>query len=474
MKALIPRLGLVMGLMACDAFAHSLRCAQHSTTDSAIAIANLDDQIARVAGSTASIELLLARSRFLGDYDALGQAIGLAEHHPGSGEDWLRAAQAHAAEHRFALALEDLAAAERAGMHPARIEAARASILVASGHADAAIGWLEAQASSHPGYAAYSSLAIAYAELGRYARADALYARALADLDTTSPFPYAWLHFARGVMWAEQAGDPDRGARFYALALSCVPQFAAANIHMAEIDVARGDLPTAAQRLKQVLGRSPEPEAMALLGVIQIRMGHRAQGEALIEEAQARYTSLLHRHPLAFADHAAEFYLGPGNHAERAWQLAWQNLGNRETRRAFALAIEAAHRSGHSVQADELLKRARKRFGKGCRSAAGAPGALRHFLHPCRAGPAHDSMDGGGRAASGTAAERYPTSGYPLPQAQRNPVLFAGAHPENPLFIQRPLSTETLVVLARSARASRTNDFALNAVGHRLPASFEH
>jgi hypothetical protein len=27
---------------------------------------------------------------------------------------------------------------------------------------------------------------------------------ALADLDTTSPFPYAWVLFARGVLWAEE------------------------------------------------------------------------------------------------------------------------------------------------------------------------------------------------------------------------------------------------------------------------------
>jgi tetratricopeptide (TPR) repeat protein len=365
MKAFIACIGLAMGLMACSAFARSPPCAPHSITDSAIAIANLDDQIARVAGTTASVELLLARSRFLGDHDALGQAIALVEQHQGSGEEWLRLAHAHAAEHRFALALEDLTAAKRVGMHAARIEAARAIILVASGHADAAIGQLEVQASVHPGYVAYSSLAMAYAELGRYAKADAYYARALADLDTTSPFPYAWLHFARGVMWAEQAGDLRRGARFYARALSCLPEFAAANIHMAEIEVARGDLPTAARRLMRVIDRNREPEAMALLGVIQKRMGERTRGDASIEEAQARYTSLLRRHPLAFADHAAQFYLGPGNHAERAWQLARQNLDNRETRRAFSLAMEAAQKAGHPVQADELLERVRRRFGQG-------------------------------------------------------------------------------------------------------------
>lgn len=363
MSRFIPWLGLAIGLSACATFAQTLTCA-HRTTDGAIAIANLDDQIARTAGSAASIDLLLARSRFLGDYDALDAAIRLAEHHQGTGQDGLRAAQAHAAEHRFALAMEELTAAEHAGMEPARTDALRASILVASGHADAAIDMLQAQAANHPGYAAHSALAVAYAELGRYAQADAFYERALADLDTTSPFPYAWLYFARGVMWAEQAGDVRRGARFYAQALSCLPDFVAANVHMAEIEVARGELSMAAQRLQQVLRRSSEPEAMALFGVVHARMGATGVADEWIESARARYATLLQQHPLAFADHAAEFYLGAGDDAEHAWQLASQNLANRETRRALSLALRAALAAGHRVEADELLERARGRFGQ--------------------------------------------------------------------------------------------------------------
>jgi hypothetical protein len=60
---------------------------------------------------------------------------------------------------------------------------------------------------------------------------------------------------------------------------------------------------------------------------------------------------------LAFADHAAEFYLGPGADPDRAWALARQNLANRETDRAVALAIKAAETSGHYDEACELLKR---------------------------------------------------------------------------------------------------------------------
>ena len=323
----------------------------HPTTAGAIAIANLDHQIAQRHDDAGVEDLLLARSRFLGDYDALDRAVSLAESRSLTGRDLLRRAQTRSAVHRFSDALADLAAAERAGANGDEIAAVRSSILVATGHAGEAIPRLETDASAHPGFASRSSLATAYAAAGRIEDADRLYAAALADLETTSPFPYAWLYFARGMMWAEQAGDRRRGEAFYVQALVHLPEFAAANIHLAELETARGDLASAVVRLRRVIAASNEPEALALLGEIQVRMGDRTRGSHDIEMARLRYESLLARHRLAFADHAAEFYLGPGGDAERAWLLAKQNLANRETSRAFLLAIRAARATGRNHEA---------------------------------------------------------------------------------------------------------------------------
>ena len=41
-----------------------------------------------------------------------------------------------------------------------------------------------------------------------------------AALRTTSPFPFAWIHFARGLLWSEFAGDARRGEAAYDLALA--------------------------------------------------------------------------------------------------------------------------------------------------------------------------------------------------------------------------------------------------------------
>jgi tetratricopeptide (TPR) repeat protein len=309
-----------------------------ATTSGAIAVANLEHGIARHG----DVDLLLERARFLGDHEALDRAAAAAEASAATAESLLRRARTRAAVHRFTDALADAEAAARAGARPDRAGAVRTSVLVATGRADEVVPELECLAALRPGFATAGALAGAYGAVGRFAEADALYQAALAELDTTSPFPYAWTEFARGVMWAEQAGDPARGEAAYRRALAYLPQFAAANLHLAEIEAARGDLGAALARLAPVADATPEPEVLALLGQLHVRTGQRELGRAEIEQARRRFESLLERHALAFADHAAEFYLGPGADPARADALARVNLANRPTPRARALARRAA------------------------------------------------------------------------------------------------------------------------------------
>jgi tetratricopeptide (TPR) repeat protein len=180
---------------------------------------------------------------------------------------------------------------------------------------------------------------------------------ALGDLDTTLPFPYAGIYLARGLMWVEQGRDQARGEALYKHALTHLPEFVAANIHLAELEIARGDIQSAMPRLERVVQLSNEPEAATLLGMLYMRTGDTARGSHEIEFARRRYDSLLARYPLAFADHASEFYLGPGADPERAWILAQQNLANRQTERAVALAIKAAEASGRYREARALLEK---------------------------------------------------------------------------------------------------------------------
>jgi len=335
-------LAIVLASTTCTAKTGSSGNSTIDTTNGAIAIANLDQQIRQAGNEIGVEELLLVRSRFLSDYDALDRATALGEGRYATGRELLLRARTRSAAHRFADALADVDAAERTGAKANEISALRASILVAIGRATDVIPQLESNLHWHPGFASCSALAVAYAAVGRLNNADRLYREALSSLDTTLPFPYAWIYFARGLLWAEQGGDQKRAERLYAEALKYVPEFVTANINLAEIEVLQGKQELAIGRLKNVVQSSHEPEAVALLGVLHLRVGETSSGSREIAEARRNYELLLSHAPLAFADHAAEFYLGPGRNPQRARVLAQQNLANRQTPRAAALAIKAA------------------------------------------------------------------------------------------------------------------------------------
>jgi Tfp pilus assembly protein PilF len=334
------------------------------TTNGEIAIENLDHQIAQGNDETGLTDLLLVRARFLADYQALDRASTIAEGRFHTIRELLQRARARSAVHRFADALADIAAAEKLGAHHEEIMGLRAAMLVATGRPEEVFSQLEDEVRRCPGYASHSALATAYAAVGRFDDADRHYIAALSELNTTSPFPYAWIYFARGLMWAEQAKDPARAEAFYAQALIYLPEFVIANIHLAEIEVSRGDLLSAIARLERVVASSNEPEAMSLLGQLHILIGDSTQGVQEIAMARERYESLLKSYPLAFADHAAEFYLGPGGNSERAFVLAQQNLANRPTERAYALAIKAARSIGRQDEACSLAAKAQSYLPK--------------------------------------------------------------------------------------------------------------
>jgi tetratricopeptide (TPR) repeat protein len=164
-------------------------------------------------------------------------------------------------------------------------------------------------------------------------------------------------------MWAERARDPARAEALFAQALRYLPGFTAAAIELAELEAARGDLAPAIARLEQVTTAHDEPEALGLLGALRLRTGDPARAALALSRARLRFETLLQRHPLAFADHAAEFYLGAGGDPERAWSLAAQNLAARPTARAFDLAIAAARATGRAAEARDLVADHRRARG---------------------------------------------------------------------------------------------------------------
>ena len=82
-----------------------------------------------------------------------------------------------------------------------------------------------------------------------------------------------------------------------------------------------------------------------------------------MQAARSGFETLLAKHPLAFADHGAEFYSGSGNNSRRALDLACLNLANCPTLRAFEQAHAIAVGAGAAAAASEILAAAAQRWG---------------------------------------------------------------------------------------------------------------
>ena len=95
---------------------------------------------------------------------------------------------------------------------------------------------------------------------------------------------------------------------------------------------------------------------------IALVTGDHAEAAMQLAAARSGFESLMAKHPLAFADHGAEFYLGSGGDPARAFELAQLNLANRPTLRAFEQACAAAEAAGDAAAVARLCADARERW----------------------------------------------------------------------------------------------------------------
>lgn len=208
------------------------------------------------------------------------------------------------------------------------------------------------------------SLGALLADLGEFTDADHTYRQALREYQDVSPFPVAWVCFQLGVLWGELVPEPRtiRAAQWYETALERLPSYTKARVHLAEIYLSCGRADDAETVLMPALS-SGDPEVRWRLADTMAAQGKNADAEAHMQAARSGFNSVLERHPLAFADHGAEFYAGSGNNRRRALGLALVNVTNRPTLRAFEQAHEIAVSAGDASAADSLLGKATERWG---------------------------------------------------------------------------------------------------------------
>lgn len=343
-----------------------------ATTPADTAVRNLGAQIAGREGilkrredlqlRVAVVDLYLSRAQYLGTYDDFDRVLehvkAALEKHPKKTEPYLMQASVAGALHRFGEALKALDQAEKLGAKPEQVAARRQTIRLAQGLDVAEVlAARKTLAEQQPSYASLTALAAAQVASGQFDEADQSFVNALKSYRDVSPFPVAWVTFQRGVMWAEHAGKPEKALPLYTEAVRRLAPYVVANVHLAELELEAGNAEGAKRRLMSVVDPARDPEPSGVLGeLLQADAKHPEDAGAHIDAAKKRYDQLLKKYPEAFADHGAEFFMGPGKDPARALKLAELNLKNRQTERAYMLLISAAETAGKPARACELLK----------------------------------------------------------------------------------------------------------------------
>jgi tetratricopeptide (TPR) repeat protein len=309
-------------------------------------------------------------AQYIGDleaFDRLEMLVDkLARVEPEAGRVALIAAQVACSTHRFAEARVSLAQAVACG---APEEAARRLLLSidqATGTDLPAVLAARRERAARPGHWEETvPLGALLVDLGEFDEAECAYLQALREYPDVSPFALAWVCFQLGVLWGESVPAPqaDRAAQWYRTAIDYLPCYVKARVHLAEICLDHGETEDARALLTPVL-ESCDPEVSWRLADVVNAAGDSAEAALQLRAARSGFEALLAKHPLAFADHGAEFYAGSGGDPLRAFELARLNLANRPTLRAFEQAHATALAVGEGRVAEELIADAATRWGR--------------------------------------------------------------------------------------------------------------
>jgi tetratricopeptide (TPR) repeat protein len=348
-------------------------------TDGAIAVINLESarlqswsRFWRAPERPGIAELIveqeLLTAQFRGDPGALDRLDTLVNQlvrvNPEAAQTSFVAAQVACVTHRFAEARTSLAQAAARGAPADAVERVSLGLDQATAvDLDRALAARRKRIAQPGHWEELVPLGALLADLGEFDEAEWTYQRALREYQDVSPFALAWVCFELGMLWGERVPMPrvDLAAQWYRTAIDYLPGYVKARVHLAEILLLHGETAEAENLLRSVSAVG-DPEVHWRLAEAAGAVANAAEAETFMEAARSGFESLLARHPLAFADHAAEFYLAGGADPARAFELARLNLANRPTLRAFELALGAALAAGESHLAAGLIADASRRW----------------------------------------------------------------------------------------------------------------
>jgi tetratricopeptide (TPR) repeat protein len=298
----------------------------------------------RVEERVRLIDLLALRGSILGsiaDYEgALELAHLLVRQATTEAVAYLARARTRAVFHRFGDALDDLDVAERLAADTESVDRERAAVFQGLGRYEEARTIREEDARRCPSFESLGALTTLCAERGDTERAERLHAESVRRYRDVSPLPLATLDFQLGVMWMHE-GQLDRAQDHLIAARRYVPAYAPAQGHFAEVEAELGKFDLAIALLNPLAATLDDPDYAAQLARIYADAGYPDDSRYWRNRAAARYDEIIAVHPEAFADHAAEFWLGVGGDPNKALRLATLNFEVRRTPRGRELLHQA-------------------------------------------------------------------------------------------------------------------------------------
>jgi tetratricopeptide (TPR) repeat protein len=333
-----------------------------TTQSSGISINNLDGEIAdareRMARGEAFFrhrlpDSLLERASYLGttaDYDE-ADSVSLANLASEPNDAGVLMTRAHvlSALHRFADALATL---DDASAHKAPaddVKRARATIFLATGRcAEAAPIW-----SAIPYSIDMAARGAMEQRLGHPQLAETLFERGRMEYGDVSPMKLAWMDFERARAFERE--DQNQKARAYLEdALEAFPEYAHAAVHAAgQVSPER-----AIKMLEIVEKRADDPDVFAAHADALRRARRDAEARVMTDRAKTRMEEVLAKHPEAFADHAARFFLGAGGDVKRALELAKGAASRAPSEETLELWLRAARANNASADVCAAIKAA--------------------------------------------------------------------------------------------------------------------
>ncbi len=289
------------------------------------------------------VDLLVLRAQIVGriaDYEHAAQIAELrAIEAPEDGAALLSRARTRSSLHRFAEAEIDCKHAAKLGAPTRQVDAAIAALHQATGRYEEALATYRRLEDEKPDFESAGNIASLLAEMGERSAAEHWFETSCERYRSVSPFAIAQLEFQRGHMWFSM--DRNRARHWFLTATRRLPCYAHAEGHLAELEFALGDADVAIARLERLAAAADDPDYASELSLMLREMGREAEAISWRNHAEKRYEDLIARHPAAYADHGARFWLHVGGNPKKALDLALLNLAVRDTPRARNIVAAA-------------------------------------------------------------------------------------------------------------------------------------